>query len=55
MNIHYGVTGLLSTVWKVTQVSLSGSSELAREEGGRILIAHMRDMKESAGSRQLDR
>ena len=41
MNIHYGVTGLLSTVWKVTQVNLSGLSELAREEGGRILIAHM--------------
>ena len=38
-----------------TQVNLSGLSELAREEGGRILIAHMRDIKESAGTRQLDR
>ena len=33
---------------------LSGLSELAREVGGRILIAHMRDIQ-SAGSRQLDR
>ena len=38
-----------------TQVILSGLSELAREEGGRVLIAHMRDIKESAVSRQLDR
>ena len=38
-----------------TQVNLSGLSELTREEGGRILIAHMRDIKESAGTRQLDR
>ena len=32
------------------QVNMSGLSELAREEGDRILIAHMRDIKESAGS-----
>ena len=39
-----------------TQVNLSGLPELAREEGGHILmIAHMRDIQESAGSRQLDR
>ena len=38
-----------------TQVNLSGLSELAKEEKGRILIAHMRDIQESAGSRQLDR
>ena len=37
-----------------TQVNLSGLSELDREEGGCILIAHMRDIKESVGSRQLD-
>ena len=37
-----------------TQVNLSGLFELAREEGGRILIAHMCDIQESAGSRQLD-
>ena len=46
------------TVWSVeghTHVNLSGLSELAREEGGRILIAHMRDIKESAGSKQLDK
>ena len=52
MNIHYDVTGLLSAVWKV---NLSGLSELAREEGGRILIAHIHDIQESAGSKQLDR
>ena len=38
-----------------TQVRLSGLHELAREEGGSKLIAHIRDIKESAGSRQLDR
>ena len=32
---------------------MSGLSELAREEGGRILIAHMRDIKESADSRTI--
>ena len=29
-----------------TQVNLSGLSELAKEEKGRILIAHMRDIQE---------
>ena len=53
MNIHYGVTGLLTAMWTVT-VILSGLSELAREKGGRVLIAHMRDIKESVGSSQLD-
>ena len=38
-----------------TQVNLSGLSELAREQGSRILIAHMRDINESVGTRQLDR
>ena len=38
-----------------TQVRLSGLSKLAREEGGSVLIAHMRDIQESAGSRQLDK
>ena len=47
MNIHYDVTGLLTVVWR--------SQELGREEGGSILIAHIRGIKESAGSRQLDR
>ena len=51
MNIHYDVTGLLTVVWR----SHSGLQELGREEGGSILIAHIRDIKESAGSRQLDR
>ena len=38
-----------------TQVRLFGLQELGREEGGSELIAHIRDIKESAGSRQLDR
>ena len=38
-----------------TQVKLSGQQELGREEGGSKHIAHIRDIKESAGSRQLDR
>ena len=38
-----------------TQVRLSGLQELGMEEGGSELIAHIRDIKESAGSRQLDR
>ena len=38
-----------------TQVRLSGLQELSREEGGSELIAHIRDIKEAAGSRQLDR
>ena len=51
MNIHYDVTGSLTVVWR----SHSGQIELGREEGGFELIAHIRDIKESAGSRQLDR
>ena len=38
-----------------TQVRLFGLPELAREEGGSELIAHIRDIQESANSRQLDR
>ena len=58
MKIHYDVTGLLSAVWKVTLRStcLSYLSWPGRGGGGsRILIAHMRDIQESAGSRKLDR
>ena len=40
---------------RITQVRSSGLSELASEEGGSVLIAHMRDIQESACSRQLDR
>ena len=50
MNIHYDVTGLLTVVWR------SHSGQIVREEGGSIFIAHIiRDIKESARSRQLDR
>ena len=56
MNIHYDVTGLLSAVWKVTLRSTSlGCLSWPGRRGGRILIAHMRDSKESVGTRQLDR
>ena len=60
MNIHYDVNGLLTVVCKVTlRSSCLGCLELAREEGGgggrRVLLAHMRHIKESAGSRQIDR
>ena len=57
MNIHYDVTGLLSAVWKVTLRSTCQHRfpVLAEGGGGRILIVHMRDIKDSADSRQLDR
>ena len=57
MNIHYAVTGLLSAVCKVTLRSacLGCLSWPERRGGGRILIVHMRDIQESAGSKQLDR
>ena len=56
MNIHYDVSGLLSAVWKVTLRSTClGCLSWPGRSGGRILIAHMRDIKESAGSRQIDR
>ena len=55
MNIHYDVTGLLTVVFRSHSVQiLYGLPELAREEGGSELIAHIRDIQESAGSRQLD-
>ena len=57
MNIHYDVTGLLTVVWRSHSVRLSGLQQLGREEGGggSELIAHIRDIKESVCSRQLDR
>ena len=53
MNIHYDVTGLLTVVCH-TQVRFFGLPELAKEEGGSELIAHIHDIQESAVSRQLD-
>ena len=44
MNIHYDVTRLLLCGGH-TQVRLSGLQELAREEGGSELIAHIRDIQ----------
>ena len=56
MNIHHDVTGLLSAVWKVTLRSAClGRLSWPARRGGCIFIAHMRDIKESASSRQLDR
>ena len=43
-NIHYDVTNLLSAVWKVT---LRSTCLGCLSWPGRILIAHMRDIKES--------
>ena len=55
MNIHHDVIGLLTAVWKVTfRSSRLGCPSWPGRRGGRVLIAHMRDIKESAGSRQLD-
>ena len=53
----FTMTSLVYWLWYGghTQVRLSGLQELGREEGGSELIAHIRDIKESAGSRQLDR
>ena len=45
MNIHYDVTGLLTVVWRSNQVRLFGLPELAREEGGSELKAHIRDIQ----------
>ena len=55
MNIHYDVTGLLTVVWRSHSGQIVWPAGVGREEGGSILIAHIRDIKESAGSRQLDR
>ena len=45
MNIHYDVTRSLTVVYcgGHPRVRLTGLSELAREEGGSVLIAHMHD------------
>ena len=59
MNIHYDVTSLRTAVWKVTLMStcLGCLSWQGRRwgGGGRILIAHIRDIQKSVCSRQLDR
>ena len=54
MNTHYDVTGLLTVVWW-SHSGMFGLPKLAGEEGGSELIAHIHDIQESAGSRQLDR
>ena len=55
MNTHYDVIGLLTVVWRSHSGQIVWPQELGREEGGSELIAHIRDIQESAGSRQLDR
>ena len=56
MNIQYDVTGLITSVWKVTLRSTClGCLSWPTRRGGRVRIAHTRDINESAGSRQLDR
>ena len=48
-NIHYDVTGLLTVVWRSHSGQIVGQGG-----GGSELIAHIRDIQESAGSRQLN-
>ena len=56
MNVHYNVSGLRTVVWRSHPGQIvSGLSELARVEGGSVLIAHMLHIQESASSRQLGR
>ena len=56
INLHYDVTGLLTAVRKATRRSTClGCLSWPGRRGGRVLIAHMRDIKESAASRHLDR
>ena len=55
MNIYYDVTGLLTVVWRSHSGQIVWPAGVGREEGSSELIAHIRDIKESAGSRQLDR
>ena len=45
MNIHYDVTGLLTVVWRSHSGQIVWPQELAREEGGSELIAHLRDIQ----------
>ena len=55
MNIHYDVTDLLTVVWRSHSGQIVWPAGVGQGRGGSILIAHIRDIKESAGSRQLDR
>ena len=55
MNIHYDVTGLLTVVWRSHSGQIIWPAGVEQGRGGSELIAHIRDIKESAGSRQLDR
>ena len=56
MNIHYDVIVILFAVWKVTlRPTCLGCLSWPGREGGRILIAHMRDIQETVSIRQLDR
>ena len=52
MHIHYDVTGLLSALWKFTLRSTCPGclSWPGRRGVSHILITHMRDIKESAGT-----
>ena len=61
MNIHYDVTGLLTVVWRSHSGQIVWPAGVGQGRGGggggggSELTAHIRDIKESAGSRQLDR
>ena len=58
MNIHYDVTGLLTVVWRSHSGQIVRAAWICQGGGGgegSELVAHIRDIQESAGSRQLDR
>ena len=55
MNIHYDVTGLQTVVWRSHSGQIVWPAGVEQGSGVSELIAHIRDIKESAGSRQLDR
>ena len=55
MNIHYDVTGWLTVVWRSHSGQIVWPAGVGQGRGGSKHIAHIRDIKESAGSRQLDR
>ena len=55
MNIHYDVTGLLTVVWGSHSGQIVWLAGVGQGRGGSELIAHIPDIEESAGSRQLDR
>ena len=55
MNIHYDVTGLLTVVWRSHSGQIVWPAGVGQGRGGFWTHSTYTDIKESAGSRQLDR